>query len=270
MRLNRLKTTYQRNLLLGQAVSLLIAVIAILLMFAFQESYVTIDLHDIKLLESFPLTGDNAPQNSGSSTHIRSRSGVLIDAVAGNGYNIDNYHHDSHGLDYSAIDKDDFIIPGGYYGNSGGDLYLALESGDTSDAWPIPNKHTFLQEYSIESFLSDRYVNAPGENHPLMINFVKPQYPGGLHYACDAIVKLGFSVTEKGFIRKIDIIDEDPAGFGFALAVKEALRNSWLWPAVRNGHKTGGYYILTYEFCEKCPATPVVVESEGDIVVTVK
>ncbi len=248
----------------------MIAAIAISLMLSLQKSYVTIDLQDKKCSESFPAALDKAPHNGGNAIHIRSLSGVRIDAVAGNGYNIVNYPNYSPDFGKTDIDRGDFMIFGDYYGNSGGGLNPVIKSGDTSDAWPIANKHTFLQDYSIESFLSDRVITPPGENRPLIINLVKPQYPGRLRYNCDAIVKLGFSVTEKGFIGKIDIINEDPVGFGFALAVKEALRNSWIWPAVKDGHKIGAYYTLTYEFCEKCPDKPVVVESEGDVVVTIK
>ncbi len=271
MRTSLLKTTYQRNLLMGQGASLLIAAIAIMLILLLQESYVVIDLQENRYLESFPLPPDGVsdnndigPINAALLAGVRPRA--TGNNTAGTGYN----HNLSPGFGYAGINRGNFLISGDYYGDAGGDLYPSFVTGDTSDAWPITQAGAFIPEYSFKGILTNRSVTGNEENRPLMINFVKPRYPGGLRYKCDAIVKLGFYVTHKGFISKIDILIEEPAGFGFALAVKEALRDSWIRPAVINGQKAGGYYILTYEFCEKCPEKPVVVESEGNVVVTVK
>lgn len=271
MRTSQLKTTYQRNLLMGQGVALIIAAIAILLILLLQESYVVIDLRENRYRESFPLprngaSGDDGigPANAPLLTGVRPRTTGTHTTVAGYNHNL------SPGFDYVGIGRGDFLISGDYDGNVGGDLYPSFVTGDTSDAWPITQAGAFIPEYSFKGILTKRSVTGNEENRPLMINFVKPRYPGGLRYKCDATVKLGFYVTHKGFISKFDVLIEEPAGFGFALAVKEALKDSWIKPAVINGRKTGGYYILTYEFCEKCPEKPVVVESEGNVVVTVK
>lgn len=271
MRTSLLKTTYQRNLLMGQGVALLIAAVALMLILLLQESYVAIDLRENGYLESFPLPRDGAsgvddigPANAALLTGVRPRTTGNHTTVSGNNHNL------SPGVDYAGIGRGDFLISGDYDGDVGGDLYPSFTPGDTSDAWPITQAGAFIPEYSFKGILTKRSVTGNEENRPLMINFVKPRYPGGLRYKCDATVKLGFYVTHKGFISKFDVLIEEPAGFGFALAVKEALKDSWIRPAVIDGRKAGGYYILTYEFCEKCPEKPVVVESAGNVVVTVK
>ncbi len=257
-------------MLLGQIISCLIAALVILIILLFQDSYVIVKMENTKYIKPFSTSPENA-----LDIILDQNDGMIVPHGISRDLNINSTEY---GRSQSIppifisgeFSHDDMLNPSDKFGN--------LFNGEQPDSnpqnwggdWPVQSPNSLIGRYSFDNYSSSHTFSAPKENHPLIIDFIKPRYPGGLRFKVDAVVKLGFYITAKGRIDKIDIISEQPKGFGFALAVKEALRNSWIKPAVINGVKTGGYYILTYEYCEKCPSKPVVVESSSNVVVTIK
>lgn len=270
MKVNRLKTTYRRNMMLRQLAAFLIAVIAVILLVLFKDSYVVIDLERNKCIRcDITQKGDLSNHNIGQNRRTlkpMTRTLIPISFLKGYGFGY-NYHYDS---TLGEVYQNAPLNPFGNIEVNTECINMELPSEMQTDDWPIAESNILIPDYSIDFSNLFRQVPPPRENQPMIISFKKPNYPRGLRFQVDAIVKLGFFVKENGFIGEIDILSEQPEGFGFALAVKEALRDSWIKPAIVDGHKAGGYYILIYEFCEKCPDKPIVIESSSNVVVTIK
>lgn len=270
MEINRLKTTYQRNMLLGNIVAGLIAFAVALIIVFSREQYVVIELKDSKYIESFTIP-------SGKPFEMISEKCSLGTQFEATLHDLDSHYFNNRQSQYSHLpfsfgngSLHDFTISAGNYGRveEGAGSRVNYKIGENE--WPIAPPKSLIGEYSFDHYSSNRSISPPEKNRAMIIEFRKPLYPSGLRFKTDAVVTLGFHLTEKGTITQIDVIKEEPIGFGFALTVKEALRDSWIKPAVINGKKKGGYYILTYEFCEKCPSRPAVVESSPNVVVTIK
>ena len=270
MNINELKTTYQRNMLLGQIISCLIAVLVILIILSFQDSYVIVKRENAKYLKPFSFYPENnlniiKDQNKNAIEQV----GLIRDSDL---IRFDRRQNQSYSpvFIYDQIGQHNLSSSINQYGNVIDDEWRIGNPENWGGDWPVQNQNSLIDRYTFDNYSSSHRFSAPKENRPLIIDFIKPRYPGGLRFKVDAIVKLGFYINAKGRIDKIDVISEQPEGFDFALAVKEALRESWIKPAVIDGIKTGGYYTLTYEFCEKCPSKPVVIESSSNVIVTIK
>ena len=273
MKINRLKTTYQRNLLIGQAVSCLTAGVIVLLTWLTETEYVVIDIGNNSYITSLSIPKTESWEMPNESERKELNIPPDNDNFVVPGPSIVKTYRDemeiSDGLIYSVSHNIEFVASDEDKGeliDYGGDILSMTAASDSS----ISDKSSNQGNYDYDNLRFRGNIPHPGINTPLMINFPAPFYPNRLRYKVDAVVTLGFYLTEKGTITQIDVIKEEPVGFGFALAVKEALRDSWIKPAVINGKKKGGYYILTYEFCEKCPSRPAVIESSPNVVVTIK
>lgn len=256
---------------MGQAVSCLIAMAIIALILAFDEPYVIVDVKNDKYIKALTIPP------YGSYNIIKEENNTRATSK--------NISADSNYTTAGAVYYAGSILIGGFFEeNNGRDYFMFGEAHggmadgirDNEDSiiiapeWPLADKDSPFGKYSFDLCFSDRQISPPKENRPLMINFTKPVYPRGLRFKVDAVVTLRFLLKANGTIEHFDIIDEEPPGYGFALAVKEALRDSWIRPAVVDGIKTGGYYILIYEFCERCPSKPVVVQSGSNVSVTIR
>ncbi len=270
MKTNILKTSYRRNLLLGSVISGLVAAIVILFLVLLEEPYVSIKVENNKYIESFTIP----PKKSLDVIHEQNNAEIL---TGGNFRDLMSDSFINGRSQYPAakfisrgLSQHDFIIPP--ENCAGGDDvgHQQNKFGIGAGDWPIADQNSLIGKYSFNYYSSSREISPPQINRSLIIDFKKPGYPPGLRFKVDAVVTLGFYLTESGTITKFDVIKEEPEGYGFAPAVKEALRESWIKAAVVDGRKKGGYYILTYEFCEKCPSRPVVVESSPNVVVTIK
>jgi len=257
-------------MLLGQGVACLFAVAVILIIYLFQDSYVIVETGNNKYTKPFSIPPENVLDI------IKDQNGDPFgpgDILRDSNY-LSTYYGHSHSLFPILISGElgqrDLPFPLDNYGNVINSGQPERNPENWGGDWPVQSPNSVIGRYTFDNYFSSRIFSPPKENRPLIIDFKKPRYPRGLRFKVDAIVKLGFYLTAKGGMDKIDVISEEPEGFGFALAVKEALRDSWIKPAVINDIKTGGYYTLTYEFCEKCPAKPVVVESSSNVIVTIK
>jgi len=281
MKINNLKTQYQKNLLIGQTAACAVVIVLSLLLYLNRPEYVTIEpdrvnigkLTNERINESglmiynrIPVSAEEYLHHSQARSELSELRCRLLEICR------------NRQLSYLATYNGPVYPIAGY----GGDICL-YPSGfqpaakiiniqtDPNEMWPVGNQDKnlgSLADYNFNAF--SRKVIKPPENRPMILEFARPRYPGGMRYNCDATVRLMVIIDEQGFIDSIATIFEEPSGFGFAKSVREALRDSYIEPAVVRGRKSGGRYILSYEFCRDCPAKPVVVESGDNIVVTTK
>lgn len=270
MKINILKTSYRRNLVIGNVISGLVAAIVILVLILLEEPYVSIKVENNKYIESFAIP----PKKSLDVIHEQNNAEILTDGnfrdLTSDSFIYGRSLYPAAQFMSGELFQHDFIFPSENY-KGGDDVgHQQNKSGIGAGDWPVADQNSLIGKYSFNYYSSSREISPPPINRSLIIDFKKPRYPPGLRIKVDAVVTLGFHLSESGTITKFDVIKEEPEGYGFALAVKEALRESWIKAAVVDGRKKGGYYILTYEFCEKCPSRPVVIESSPNVMVTIK
>lgn len=178
------------------------------------------------------------------------------------------------GADYtsgSAIPPpEEFSIAVEYFDNS---PVPSLELEDQDDG--LPKSPTFF-DFELPGSLpvgwntpgyADGEIRQPTRDRPPMIKLERVKYPKrGWHV--DGLVKIVLILNDKGQIKKLEIVREEPKGHDFAQAFKEALNESLFFPARINGRDVGIRYEFTYEFCWQCAQEPEIRVTRGDVIIT--
>jgi len=88
------------------------------------------------------------------------------------------------------------------------------------------------------------------DEHPALVSQVRPAYPAR---AVDADVKgdvlVLFMLNENGSVDEVSVLEENPPGYGFDVAVNEWLKQARFKPAMRKGRavKSRVVYRVTFE-----------------------
>lgn len=88
------------------------------------------------------------------------------------------------------------------------------------------------------------------DQHPALVSRVRPAYPA---QAVDADVKgdvlVLFMLNENGSVDEVSVLEENPPGYGFDVAVNEWLKQARFKPAMRKGRavKSRVVYRVTFE-----------------------
>lgn len=88
------------------------------------------------------------------------------------------------------------------------------------------------------------------DDHPALVSRVRPAYPAK---AVDADVKgdvlVLFMLNENGSVDEVSVLEENPPGYGFDVAVNEWLKQARFKPAMRKGRavKSRVVYRVTFE-----------------------
>jgi hypothetical protein len=265
--INKLKLDYQKNLTMGMfLVSCLVFLAALFVHFSREET-VVINIPDKILVKhysentekeypiGYPSSGyENIPSSSINNSCMP----VPVAGLLGDAQLKSTSNSDFHFAVYESNDDDNVYGVGGYADPLPNDSWS--ENDDPFEF--VKNKPIIIADYCNQFILNRK------KDRPLMIQLKKPQYPRGLYVEVDATVTLGMTLNSKGIITDWTVYYEEPSGKGFAFALQEALRESYIKTEIRNGREIGGHYIITYDFCEKCPDKPVVVQSPGNVIIS--
>ena len=266
-RVSRLKVTYQRNLLMGTLVASGVISMAALFVHLTKDETVLFNTAEI-IFTDIDLPGNSGGYPAGqerrgsvSGLSFKNRLGSPISSSI---ISTQSGHEPAENLGFYFEENGSDIKPSSY---PIGDWWPVSIS---SDEWPIKDDPIeFIKNKPIRILDYNNDISQKRKrDRPLLLQLKKPRYPAGLYVDVDATVTLGMTLNNKGYIIGWEVYYEEPPGKGFARALKKALRNSYIKVEIRNGQKVGGHYIITYEFCKKCPDRPVVIKSPDNVIVT--
>ncbi len=126
-----------------------------------------------------------------------------------------------------------------------------------------------VRSHRLRSSLSgygDTRIELGERDRPPILRLQPVRYPKKGWYV-NGLVTMVLTIDANGNIREYRVVNEDPEGFGFAQALKEALNESSFFPPIVNGKKLGIRYKFTYEFCWECPQKPDIIVTKGDLIV---
>jgi hypothetical protein len=271
MKISRLKLTYQRNLLCGQAIAIgLVAGVTILLYWNTEPTTV-IDRDNIRISDIYS-RGQSIPLSESKEKKYGTgllKSGVVLQKIniLGDG------HHSQPQVSYLpkllrepiSVENEEAIVPfDEQVEASTGEYGEGNRGGSLGDGWPIKEDNKALWEPSWGYYLPE-FGGKPARRE-LRIDFARPEYPSKGE-GINAIVTLDVMISSNGAILKCDILREEPPKHDFALSLKHALFNSWIEPAIINGRKVESRFLLTYEFCWDCPRRMMTYKVPDGIVI---
>jgi hypothetical protein len=255
MRVNRLKTTYQRNLLLGTIGSSVLIVFMVFALIGGKDDTIKFKKDDILLSDIY--FADNQIRHN---LHTSNLPGPIPDP----GYSVPGDHL------VSNIDSAEMR----------GNEFQSHEPESVSPILTIENNQDNLPityNFSYDDFLNRPFERQNTEtifgyfrhsdfgyevnNRPLGINHLRVRHPYNPLDIVDTVIVL-MTIDNAGEILAIETIYDARPNFDFALNFELALRQAEIFPAIVDGTPTGGTYPLWCIFAEK-GARPLTRNARG-------
>lgn len=271
---NPLKTTYQRNMLVGYFAAIILLLIGVIINFQDGNDLVifrTADLRYINLKESeipVVISGSNCSRMSfirdGKGKNYKASQPIFhkpaIESIVSSQNAVflplfESPYPQKHFASMNGLTEDwvDWIC------NRGGSTLAGSWPNETSGSGFSPDYWRHLV----------RGITIPNNyNRNLLIDFVTPVYPRRGR-GVDATVVLDLEIDQRGLIVKCSVITESPRGLGFATALKEALYESQISAPVVEGRTIACRFSLTYEFCWNCTRRFTTYHASDGISVTI-
>ncbi len=251
--LHQAKSGYQRNLLTGSGVVLVLAIFVALFV---PEGDAPRDQLNSEVMFEIPARASiGGGDNGGGGRAAAVFSGHTIDGFGGfDGYRVarDDAAVMAYRATYRPIDQGRPYAPFGVPGSpdirtvARGDMGSAPEIGDG-----LPGGPTLIQ---IAGALFPRQahfrgrIEPPRPDEPAFIRLTKVPRVSS-NYCGKGCVSVEFTIMRNGNIVDRAVVDEDPTGFGAADSLFAALGEALCWAARNHGRAVDTRITFTWQYC---------------------
>jgi len=282
MLINRQKTSYQKNMIIGTMISSLLILIPSVWIYFSRIEAVIIDSERVeigyqKFLLNKSSAGNKVTHEYGSQTgninltikHIFSdRIFKDFEAVKSINLSCSIVMSKDH---YPILNKNDLEI---LYGDENGRLTIIPGAVEDRQDFPIPATYAVgPYDRTLKSFFSGRQISIrkcePDRDmcivFPDKVSMLPPVY-----YKEEPVVILQITIDEKGNILDLKTIYENPPKRGFARRIREILiQDAFIEPAIKDGKEQGGTYYFSWRHMNNGNGR-TQVKSSSDVTVLLK
>lgn len=243
MPVNRLKTTYQRNLLIGTLSAALITIVVCGLLYLDQEPLRTVKISPEKIIFT-DLEFKIAGQGMAESDNYGNYNGVH------HGFNLPDKTPMASGRPDPFPASFENVARPAVFENIAGRISFVNEKEIHGFPSSLQNPVDDHYGYAVPNDSRPRFggnsyplkVKSPGNpDHPLWISGLKVEHPFNPTGLVDTVVVL-LTIDKEGRILNIETVYDALPQMGFARQFHRALYSARIYPARVNGNPVGGTY----------------------------
>ncbi|MFH1207608.1 MAG: hypothetical protein V1668_03300 [Patescibacteria group bacterium] len=277
--MNPLKTTYQRNLLMGTLISALLFLAPTFIWYFSQDRQtVLIDINDVKVVSrNIDLPKPTAESSYGKGP--RGNYGGLISTERVSGFKVvpERALVDVASPSFTTKPTPDFNLISETSWTLG-DEFGILAGTPEGDAWPIDPKTDKIsginRDYQVE--IQPKIIEKPKPNFPAIIKVGQERWPKRTYGIDSASVTIVLYLdSNSNYLKKngrinYELVSEYPQGMDFLYALLDMVRDGYIKSPVQNGISMPFKCQLTYIWCRgnNCPKDVTVVS--GNIIASIQ